>query len=50
MSDEEVRAQGDVGVDCPCGGRMLEKAPGAYPREVACPRCGLTPLDLLRRP
>lgn len=45
---ERPAIQGDVGIDCPCGGRMLEKRPGEFPRDVACPRCGLTPLDLVR--
>lgn len=42
-------AQGDTGVACPCGGRMLEKVPGNPAAGVACPRCGKTPLDLVRK-
>lgn len=41
--------QGDTGVRCICGGPTLERRPGETPRRIACPRCGRTPLDLVKK-
>lgn len=42
--------QGDAGIACPCGGRMLYKNPSRPTADsVACPRCGRTPLDLVAK-
>lgn len=41
--------QGDAGVACPCGGRMLYQRPSDPASPVACPRCGRTPLDLVAK-
>lgn len=49
MADTPRVIQGDAGVDCPCGGRMLVKRFDEVPRQIACPRCGRTPLDLLTK-
>jgi DNA-directed RNA polymerase subunit RPC12/RpoP len=48
-SPECPTIQGDAGVACPCGGRMLYKRPSDPASPVACPRCGRTPLDLVKR-
>lgn len=37
------------GVPCPCGGRIIVVNEREHPRRYACPRCGRTPLDLVRR-
>ena len=42
-------AQGDAGIACPCGGRMLYQRPTDPSSPVMCPRCGLTPLGLVTR-
>jgi hypothetical protein len=41
--------QGDTGVRCSCGGPMLRKRPSDPASPVECPRCGRTPLDLVKK-